>query len=285
MTHRTIPPIPLVVIDDVVRRALAEDLSRGDLTTDATVPMDVGGVPVLRAREGIVVAGLDVFEATFKLVDPNIQVERLSADAMRVGPGEIVAKVTGAANPILKGERVALNLIQRMSGVATATRHLVDALPPGSRTRITDTRKTTPGLRAFQRYAVRCGGGHNHREDLGAAVLIKDNHVAACGSIATAIQRARDHAPHTSKIECEVDTMEQLAEALEAGADIVMLDNFDDATLRKAVALVDGRAFVEVSGNVTLERVPIIAEAGVDAISVGGITHSARAVDLGLDWS
>lgn len=285
MTHRILPPIPRVVVEDVVRRALHEDLARGDLTTDACVPMDVGGMPVLRAREPMIIAGLDLFEASFHAVDPRVRVDRLIEDAGRVAAGEIVAKVTGSANSILKGERVALNLVQRMSGVATATRRLVDALPSGSDTRITDTRKTTPGLRALQRYAVRCGGGYNHREDLGAGVLIKDNHVAACGSVTVAIQRAREHAPHTTKIECEVDSMEQLAEALEAGADIIMLDNFDDAALPAAVALVAGRAFVEVSGTVTLERIPIIAAAGVDAISVGGITHSARAVDLGLDWS
>ena len=285
MSERILSPIPRVVLDEVVRRALNEDLARGDVTTDATVPPDVWGVPVLRAREALVVSGLDVFEATFELVDPSIAVERLVSDGARVEAGAVVAKVSGGANPILKGERVALNFIQRMSGVASATRELVDRIPAGSRTRITDTRKTTPGLRALQRYAVRCGGGHNHREDLGAAVLIKDNHIAACGGVATAIQRARDHAPHTSKIECEVDTVEQLHEVLEAGADIVMLDNFDDATLKDAVAIVAGRAFVEVSGNVTLERVPIIADAGVDAISVGGLTHSSRSMDLGLDWS
>lgn len=285
MTHRILPPIPRIVVEDVVRRSLAEDLARGDLTTDATVPMDVGGMPVLRAREPMVISGLDLFEATFHAVDPRIRVERLVEDAGRVDAGEVVAKVTGSANSILKGERVALNLVQRMSGVATATRRLVDALPSGSDTRITDTRKTTPGLRALQRYAVRCGGGYNHREDLGAGVLIKDNHIAAAGGVAIAIHRAREHAPHTTMIECEVDTMDQLREALEAGADIVMLDNFDDATLKDAVAVVAGKAFVEVSGNVTLERIPIIAAAGVDAISVGGITHSARAVDLGLDWS
>ncbi|MBX3268890.1 MAG: carboxylating nicotinate-nucleotide diphosphorylase [Sandaracinaceae bacterium] len=277
--------MPRLVVDEIVRRALTEDLARGDLTTDATVPPDVRGAPVLRARESLVVAGLDVFEAAFLAVDPSLSVERLVADGARVAPGEIAARVSGAAASILKGERVALNLVQRMSGVATATRRLVDALPAGSRTRVTDTRKTTPGLRALERYAVRCGGGHNHREDLGAGVLIKDNHVAACGSVTVAIERARAHAPHTTRIECEVDTTAQLDEALAAGADIIMLDNFDDATLADAVARVGGRAFIEVSGNVTPERIARIAEAGVDAISVGGITHSARAVDLGLDWS
>ncbi len=171
-----------------------------------------------------------------------------------------------------------------MSGIATKTRRFVDALPQGSHTRIVDTRKTTPGLRAIERYAVRCGGAHNHREDLSSAVLIKDNHIAAAGGVAAAIERARRHAPHTSRIECEVDDIEQLEEALDAGAEIVLLDNFPDAVLREMVELVDGRALVEVSGGVKLERVAGIAAAGVDVISVGALTHSAPSADLGLDW-
>lgn len=284
MSRRTLPPIPEVVVREVVARALAEDLGRGDVTTDATVPPDVPGAATLGAREALVVAGLRVFTAVFEAVDPRVVVEAAADDGAALAPGEVAARVRGRANPILKGERVALNLVQRMSGVATKTARLVAALPPGSKTRITDTRKTTPGLRALERYAVRCGGGHNHRDDLSSAVLIKDNHIAACGSVREAISRARAFAPHTSKVECEVDGLDQLREALEAGADIVLLDNFDDAALAEAVAIVGGRAFVEVSGRVTLERIPIIAAAGVDAISVGGLTHSAAAVDLGLDW-
>ncbi len=278
-------PLPELTIRDQVERALREDLARGDVTTDATVPMDVEASCVLRARERLVLSGLPVFEAVFTTVDPTLRVERRAADGDVLEPGAIAALVHGRANPILKGERVALNFAQRMSGVATKTAALVAALPAGAKTRITDTRKTTPGLRALERYAVRCGGGHNHRDDLSSAVLIKDNHVAACGGVAAAIERARAFAPHTSRVECEVDTMAQLDEALAAGADIVMLDNFDDATLIQAMERVGGRAIVEVSGNVTLARIPIIAEAGVDCISVGGITHSARAVDLGLDWT
>ncbi|MGE0786160.1 MAG: carboxylating nicotinate-nucleotide diphosphorylase [Sandaracinaceae bacterium] len=280
----TLPPLPEIVVREQVERALLEDLGRGDVTTDATVPLDVPAHCVLRAREPIVLAGLRLFEAVFHAVDPTIQIEAKAHDGARIAASEIAAVVHGRANPVLKGERVALNFVQRMSGIATKTASLVAALPPGSRTRITDTRKTTPGLRALERYAVRCGGGHNHRDDLSSAVLIKDNHVAACGGVRAAIERARAHAPHTSKIECEVDGMDQLDEALAAGADIVLLDNFDDATLVEAVRKIDGRAFVEVSGSVTLERVARIAAAGVDAISVGGLTHSARAVDLGLDW-
>lgn len=182
------------------------------------------------------------------------------------------------------GERVALNLVQRMCGVATQTRAFVDAIPDGCKTRITDTRKTTPGLRALERYAVRVGGGYNHRDDLGAAVLIKDNHIAACGGIQAAIERARAGAPHTAKIECEVDSLDQLDEALAAGADIVLLDNMPAAVVRAAVERTRGRAELEASGGVTLARVDELARAGVDAISVGALTHSVPAVDVGLDF-
>jgi nicotinate-nucleotide pyrophosphorylase (carboxylating) len=179
---------------------------------------------------------------------------------------------------------VALNLVQRMCGVATQARRYVDAIPAGSKTRITDTRKTTPGLRALERYAVRAGGAHNHRDDLGAAVLIKDNHVAACGGVRAAIERARASAPHTAKIECEVDTLAQLDEALAAGADIVLLDNMDTAMVTEAVARTRGRALLEASGGITLDRVAELARAGVDAISVGALTHSVPAADVGLDF-
>jgi nicotinate-nucleotide pyrophosphorylase (carboxylating) len=277
-------PPPALVVREIVRRALEEDLGRGDVTTDACVPPETRGRAVLVAREPLVLAGAGVFEEAFALVDGELAVERLAKDGAALAKGAIAARVSGAAASILKGERVALNFVQRMSGVATKTRAFVDALPAGSRTRIADTRKTTPGLRALERYAVRCGGGHNHRDDLSSAVLIKDNHVAAAGGVRVAIERARAHAPHTSRIECEVDRMEQLKEALEAGADVVLLDNFDDAALAAAVALARGRAIVEVSGGVTLERIGVIARAGVDVISSGALTHSARAVDLALDW-
>ncbi|MFK7988739.1 MAG: carboxylating nicotinate-nucleotide diphosphorylase [Sandaracinaceae bacterium] len=285
MSTLNLPPLPRVVVSEVITRALSEDLARGDLTTDATVPLDVQASCVLRAREPLTLAGVGVFASVFKAVDPQLEVEIQREDGARMAAGDVGAVIRGAANPILKGERVALNLIQRMCGVATKTASFVDALPAGATTRITDTRKTTPGLRALERYAVRCGGGHNHRDDLSSAVLIKDNHVAAAGGVSNAIRRARAFAPHTSKIECEVDTFEQLDEALEAGADIVMLDNFDDDDLVRAVAVIEGRAFIEVSGGVTLARIPKIAAAGVDAISIGGLTHSARGMDLGLDWS
>ncbi len=269
----------------LVAMALEEDLGRGDVTTAATVPWATMGEAVLAARRLLVLSGLFVFREVYAQVDPTVEVIEVAADGDRLAAGAVAARVRGRAASLLQGERVALNFVQRMSGTATLARAYVDALPADSTTRIADTRKTTPGLRALERYAVRCGGAHNHREDLSSAVLIKDNHVAAAGGVTIAIRRARAHAPHTSRVECEVDTMAQLEEALDAGADIVMLDNFDDATLKSAVALVAGRAIVEVSGGVTVERIPRIAAAGVDVISAGALTHSAAAVDLGLDWS
>jgi nicotinate-nucleotide pyrophosphorylase (carboxylating) len=268
----------------VVALALEEDLGRGDVTTAATVPWETRGEAVLAARRPLVLSGLCVVREVYAQVDPEVDVIAIAQDGDRLTRGDVAARIRGRAASLLSGERVALNFAQRMSGTATLARAYVDALPAGSRTRIADTRKTTPGLRALERYAVRCGGAHNHREDLSAAVLIKDNHIAAAGGVGIAIRRARAHAPHTSRIECEVDTMAQLDEALAAGADIVLLDNFDDATLAEAVHIVAGRAIVEVSGGVTLERIPRIAATGVDVISAGALTHSAPAVDLGLDW-
>jgi nicotinate-nucleotide pyrophosphorylase (carboxylating) len=284
MTTREIAPPPPFVIRDLVVRALLEDLGRGDVTADACVPPDLVGSADLVARQRLVVCGLPIVVATFAEVDPRVKVELDTKDGVIAEKGTIVARVSGPAASILKGERVALNFAQRASGVATKTRAFVDALPAGSKTRIADTRKTTPGLRAIERWAVRCGGGHNHRDDLSSAVLIKDNHIAACGGVRIAIERARAYAPHTSRIECEVDRMSQLEEALAAKADIVLLDNFDDDMLREAVAITAGRAILEVSGGVTLDRIPKIAAAGVDVISAGGLTHSAPAVDLALDW-
>ena len=272
------------MIDELVKRALLEDLGRGDVTTDACVAPELTGSAELIARVGLVVSGLDVFEAVFAAVDPAVKVERRARDGQKLAAKTVAATVSGPSASILKGERVALNFVQRMSGVASKTRQMVDALPPGSPTRIADTRKTTPGLRALERYAVRCGGGHNHRDDLSSAVLIKDNHIAAVGGVRTAIERARAFAPHTSRVECEVKSFAELDEALAAKADIIMLDDVDDAALTRAVGIVAGRALIEVSGGVTLERIPKIAAAGIDVISVGGLTHSAAAVDLALDW-
>jgi len=278
------PPAP-TILTETVRRALAEDIDRGDLTSEACVESTTIGTAKLNSREPIVVCGLPILEEVYAQVDLLVDVERHVEDADRCDSGTTLATVSGPATSILLGERVALNFMQRLTGVSTMTMRFVDALPEGSLTRITDTRKTTPGLRAFERYAVRCGGGHNHREDLGAAVLIKDNHIAAAGGVRHAVQRARAYAPHTCRIECEVDTSEQLQEALAAGADIVMLDNFDDEQVRDALTLVASRALVEVSGGITLDRVARLGGLGVDVISVGALTHSSPACDLGLDWS
>ena len=278
------PPAP-TILAETVRRALSEDIDRGDITTEACIEPTVFGAATLNAREPVVVCGLPILEEVFGQVDLLVDVETHVQDGDLVEAGTSLATLSGPATSILLGERVALNFLQRLTGVATMTRRFVDALPDGSVTRITDTRKTTPGLRAFERYAVRCGGGHNHREDLGAAVLIKDNHIAAAGGCTQAIERARAYAPHTGRIECEVDTRAQLEEAIAAGADIVMLDNFNDAEVRDALALVDDRAIVEVSGGITLERVAALGALGVDVISVGALTHSSPSCDLGLDWS
>jgi nicotinate-nucleotide pyrophosphorylase (carboxylating) len=278
------PPAP-TILAETVRRALSEDIDRGDVTTEACVDPNQIGTATLRAREPLVVCGLPVAEEVYAQLDLLIDVDTLVEDGARVESGSPLAQISGPAASILLGERVALNFMQRLSGVSSMTRRFVDALPDGSATRITDTRKTTPGLRAFERYAVRCGGGYNHREDLGAAVLIKDNHIAAAGGCKEAIERARAYAPHTCRIECEVDTPAQLEEALAARADIIMLDNFDDGAVRDALRSIAGRAIVEVSGGITLERVKTLGALGVDIISVGALTHSAPSCDLGLDWS
>lgn len=278
------PPSP-TILEETVRRALAEDIDRGDVTTEACVSPTAMGSATLHAREPVVVCGLPVLEEVYRQVDSLVDVDPLVTDGDLVEAGTALATVSGPATSILLGERVALNFMQRLTGVSTMTRRFVDALPDGSSTRITDTRKTTPGLRALERYAVRCGGGFNHREDLGAAVLIKDNHIAAAGGVRQAVERAKAHAPHTGRIECEVDTRVQLDEALEAGADIVMLDNFDDDAVREAIAAIGGRAIVEVSGGITIERVATLGALGVDVVSVGALTHSSPSCDLGLDWS
>jgi nicotinate-nucleotide pyrophosphorylase (carboxylating) len=278
----------LLVANRVIDRALEEDLSSGDVTTEACIDPGALAVAHAVARREMVVCGGPVFACVFLRVDATLSVERHEPEGKLAGPSARLWTVRGSARAILMAERTALNLVQRMTGVATVTRTYVNALPPGSTTRITDTRKTTPGLRALERYAVRTGGGFNHRADLGAAVLIKDNHVAACGGVRAAIERARANAPHTTKIECEVDSLEQLDEALAARADIVLLDNMDNETVAEAVrrtrARVGAGTLLEVSGGITVARVAELARAGVDAISVGALTHSARAADIGLDF-
>jgi nicotinate-nucleotide pyrophosphorylase (carboxylating) len=276
--------LPRPTLRALVARALEEDLGPGDITTSACIERSAQGRAEMRARERLVLCGVGLVREVYAQLDPGVEVIQTHPDGGVLQPGQSALTVSGPSAAILEGERVALNFVQRMSAIATRTRAFVDALPSGSSTRITDTRKTTPGLRVLERYAVRCGGGHNHRDNLAAAVLIKDNHIAACGGVRRAIERARAFAPHTSRITCEVGDRDELREALEARADVVMLDNFADDDLPQAVAQVGGRALIEVSGRITLDRVPVIARAGVDVISVGGITHSAASVDLGLDW-
>ena len=277
-------PAP-TVLAEIVRRALLEDIGRGDITTEACVDPTIEGEAAIVAREPLVVCGLPVVEEVYAQVDLLVDVDLHATDGEAVERHAKLASLRGPAASMLIGERVALNFLQRLCGVATMTHRFVDALPSGSRTRITDTRKTTPGLRALERYAVRCGGGHNHREDLGAAVLIKDNHIAAAGGVRRAVELAKARAPHTSRVECEVDSQRQLDEALAAGADIVMLDNFSDEQVKAAVTDVDGRALIEVSGGISLDRIPTLGALDIDLISVGALTHSCPSCDLGVDWS
>jgi nicotinate-nucleotide pyrophosphorylase (carboxylating) len=272
-----------LLVDDLVRAALLEDLGRaGDLTTDAIVPADARGEARIVAREAGVVSGVFVVERVFAVLDPQVTVRVAIADGGRVEPGTVVATIAGPLRSILTGERTALNLISRLSGIATATSRLVEAVA-GTRATIVDTRKTTPGLRALEKAAVRDGGGSNHRFGLDDAILIKDNHVAIAGGITAAIEAARRRAGHLVKIEIEVDTLAQLDEALAARADIVLLDNFTPEQQREAVTRTAGRALLEASGRIDAATVRAVAETGVDLISSGALTHSVRILDLGLD--
>ncbi|HYD16143.1 MAG TPA: carboxylating nicotinate-nucleotide diphosphorylase [Hyphomicrobium sp.] len=276
--------LPRLLITRAVEQALAEDLgTRGDITTDATVAADAQAVATFGARRAGVISGLAVAEAAFQTLDARAVFEPLVADGDRVGAGTVVARVSGPARVLLTGERVALNFLCHMSGIASLTSRYVDTVA-GTRARIIDTRKTTPGLRAFEKYAVRCGGGFNHRSGLYDAILIKDNHIVAAGGIEAAITAARAHAGHMVKIEVEVDDLDGLASALKHVIDAVLLDNMDPATLKRAVEMVRGRALTEASGGVNLDTVRAIAESGVDLISVGALTHSAPILDLGLDF-
>jgi nicotinate-nucleotide pyrophosphorylase (carboxylating) len=270
-----------------VRAALAEDLGGGDVTTLATVPPAAKSAALMRAREPLVVAGIQFAEMAFKQLSPKIKIERCVRDGRRVQAGDSLLKISGPSRAILSAERVALNFIQRLSGVATATAQFADAVK-GSPAKILDTRKTTPGWRRFEKYAVACGGGKNHRIGLFDMVLIKDNHLVALqnekpNAIAAAVARARKKFPGL-KVEVEADTLEQVAQAAAAAADIVLLDNMTPAQMRQAVKIVRGRAKTEASGGVNLKTVRAIAATGVDFISVGAITHSARAMDIGLDF-
>ena len=280
----SVPPLATIMIEPMVRSALLEDLGRaGDITTDAIVPPTARANTALVARQAGVIAGLDLALLALKLVDPSIVAVVELSDGSRLAPGDVIATITGPARSVLTGERVALNFLCHLSGIATATASIVEAVR-GHRARITCTRKTTPGLRAVQKYAVRVGGGANHRFGLDDAVLIKDNHIAAVGGIKSAVERARRAVGHLVKIELEVDTLAQLEEALAVGADAVLLDNMSPDDLRRAVAMVAGRAITEASGQITPATAPAIAAAGVDLISIGWLTHSVTALDIGLDY-
>ncbi len=268
--------------EPVLRAALAEDIGAGDVTTLLTVPeLKTARAEMVAKAEGIV-AGLLVAEAAFRIVEPGVAWQAYARDGDQTRPGDVLASVIGPARGLLTAERVALNFVQRLSGVATLTMRFV-SLVAGTRAKIVDTRKTTPGLRALEKYAVRCGGGNNHRFGLSDAILIKDNHLAAGGGVAATVWRAKELAPHTMRIEVECKTLAQVDEAITAGPDIILLDNMDNETLRAAVTRIAGRALTEASGGVNLQSVAAIAKTGVDLISVGALTHSAPALDVSLD--
>ncbi len=277
------PSLPEILYDDLVRRALAEDLGRaGDLTTDAIVPAELEGRAAVVARQAGRIAGLAPALHAFRLLDPASRAEICRPDGSDAKAGETVARVSARARALLTGERTALNVLGRLSGIATATRDVVARLS-GLKARVACTRKTTPGLRALEKYAVRVGGGESHRYGLDDAVLVKDNHLAVAGGVGEAVRRARRHNGHLVKLEVEVDTLAQLDEALSVGVDVVLLDNMDLETLREAVRRCRGRALTEASGGIRLENVRAVAETGVDLVSLGWLTHSAPALDVALD--
>lgn len=277
-------PLPRLVIEPLVRAALAEDLGlAGDITSAAVIPADHRSTVVMAARQPGVIAGLDAAELAFQLVDPAIVMERHLHDGMAVKSGDVIATISGPSRGLLAGERTALNFLSHLSGIATVTASIAEAIS-GTKASVACTRKTTPGLRALEKYAVRAGGGMNHRFALYDAVLIKDNHIAIAGSIREALRRAKSAAGHMVKIEIEVDTLDQLREVMDEGVDAVLLDNMRPAMLRQAVDIVAGRAITEASGRITPTTVPDIAASGVDLISVGWITHSAPILDIGLDF-
>ena len=268
-------------VDKLIRMALEEDITSEDMSTNAVMPTNVKGTVDLIAKEDGVIAGMDVYARVFKLLDESMEIEMFCQDGDEVKKGDLMAKVTGDIRVLLSGERVALNYLQRMSGIATYTRSVVKLLE-GSGVTLLDTRKTTPNCRVFEKYAVRVGGGCNHRYNLSDGVLLKDNHIGAAGSITKAIQMAKAYAPFVRKIEIETETLEQVAEAVEAGADIIMLDNMTPEVMKQAVALIDGRAQTECSGNITKENIARIREIGVDFVSSGALTHSAPILDISM---
>ena len=269
-------------VDRIIQRALAEDIGDGDLTTEAVVDASVKGKATLLAKEELVLAGLPVFQRVFQLLRPDTAFELLFEDGQKVAAGDRLCLIRGSARAILMGERTALNILQRMCGVATLTRRFVETAG-SAKVRIVDTRKTAPGLRVLEKYAVRTGGGFNHRMGLYDGILIKDNHITAAGSVAKAVLLAKERAPHTLKVEVEVEDLAGLKEAIEAGADVVLLDNMSCEMMQQAVKIAAGRVLTEASGNINLENIKEVAGTGVDVISIGALTHSARAVDLSLE--
>ena len=268
-------------IDEYLLNALKEDITSEDVTTNAVMPEAKQGKVDLICKEDGIICGLEVFERVFKLLDENTVFETELQDGDEVKNGDLMGVVKGDIRVLLSGERVALNYLQRMSGIATFTRSLAKELE-GSRTKLLDTRKTAPNMRPFEKYAVTVGGGYNHRYNLSDGVLLKDNHIGAAGGIRQAVYMAREYAPFVRKIEIETENLEMVSEALEAGADIIMLDNMDDETMKEAVKMIDGRAETECSGNVTKERLAAIREIGVDYVSSGALTHSAPIMDISL---
>jgi nicotinate-nucleotide pyrophosphorylase (carboxylating) len=269
-------------LERVVRFALEEDLGAGDLTTNTIIMQGTRGKAALEAREPIILAGLSVFYLVFRRLDADITIQSHFSDGMRVPAGERICTIKGSLSAILKGERTALNFVQRMSGIATLTRQYVDEVE-SLHVKVVDTRKTAPGLRLLDKYAIRMGGGFNHRMGLFDGILIKDNHIAIAGSITKAVSLAREKAPHTLKVEVEVEDLAGVSEAIQAGADSILLDNMSPDKIREAVGLCRGRVLTEASGGIKLKNIREIAETGVDIISVGALTHSARAVDLSLE--
>lgn len=282
MTYATLPDL---ILEPLVRAALMEDLGTyGDVTTRAVIPADTTYDARINAREPGIVSGMQIAEIAFRLVDPSLKVETLIPDGGTIAPGDTVMTIKGKAASILSGERVALNFAGRLSGIATKTARFVDKTA-GTKTRITCTRKTTPGLRIVEKQAVLHGGGFNHRYSLSDAILIKDNHIAAAGGVRAVLKASKAVASHMMKVEIEVDTLDQLAEVLEVGgADVVLLDNMDTPTLVKAVDMAAGRMVLEASGNMKLDRIAEVSATGVDYISSGALTHSAQTLDLGLDF-
>jgi len=282
---RDLAPLPKTIVDTAIEMALAEDLgASGDITTNATVSADAWATGFFVARQPGVLSGNAVAQAVFHAVDARVVFDAIKNDGDVLAAADRFARVEGPARALLTAERVALNFLGRLSGIATLTRRFVDAVE-GTGAVIADTRKTTPGLRAFEKYAVRCGGGHNHRTGLFDAIMIKDNHIVAAGGVGPAIERARAAAGHMVKIEVEVDTLDQLREVLTYRVDVVLLDNMSPEMLREAVHLVKDRCLTEASGGVSLQTVRKIAETGVDLISVGALTHSAPVLDIGLDFA